>query len=143
MNKNSKINPRALASALTISTLICVFVAFCIGTFGASMMGLGENLNWAFCAPHLVFMILAFFSATAKFILCTIPLKKEYSSKDTIKVQFGLEIVGMIVLLFGCLTLAFMGGNNPTKVLIAPILISSLVLAVQLGCAGLAYHNYR
>lgn len=145
MSQNLKINPRSLASVLTICTVVCVFVAFCIGTFGASAFYV-TSLNWAFCAPFLVFMISGLLLSIAKFVFCTIPLKKEYSSKDTINVQFFLEIICMVILLVACLTPAFMSVKEPDdyqKIVIAPILLSSLSLAITLACSGLSYHNYR
>ncbi len=88
-------------------------------------------------------MILGFVCVLLKFCLCTIQLKKDYSSKDTITVQFALEIIDMIALVIGCLVCAFIPGAQPADKIIVPILISSLVFVINGACAGLAYHNYK
>lgn len=153
-----KVNPRALSSILTISMLVCLFVTFCIGTFttmrtvpvSTSTAEVNWELVWKNCAPYLVFTIIAFLLGIVKFFMCTIPLRKEYPSKDTIKFQFIIEIVGLIMLLLGCISLTFLLGkvNEEWIVILGTyndpiVIVQALLLAVQIACGGLAYHNYR
>lgn len=150
--KNSTINPRSLSSILNISLLICLFVAFILGAVKAeSMVQYNPNqtwsLVWAICAPYLVFMILSLILGLVKFVLCTLPLKKDYSMKDTINAQFWMEIILLVVILLGCISLAFishdyeLGGN--ARATAGPIIISTLAFALGVACSGLAYHNYK
>lgn len=146
-NQAKKVNPRSLSSILTFSMMICLFVTFCIGTICYSTVykyeGIDISLNWSVCAPYLVFGIIALILATCKFFLCTLNLKKEYPSKDTIKFQFILELIGLLVLLFLCISIVFIKGDNINNEIIATILTSSLGFGIQIACSGLAYHNYK
>lgn len=158
--QTKKVNPRSLSSILTISMLVCLFVTFCLGVFTTmrtvpSQAIAGEEVKWELvwknCGPYLAFMIVAFLLGIIKFCMCTLPLRKEYPSKDTIKFQFAIEIIGLIMLLLGCLSLTFLIGKIDEESIMGilgknndPIIaVQSLLLAIQVACGGLAYHNYK
>ncbi|XQP54985.1 MAG: hypothetical protein ACOQNV_02515 [Mycoplasmoidaceae bacterium] len=156
-----RVNPRALSSILTISMLVCLFITFCIGAFttmrtvpvSVTATEIKWELVWKNCAPYLVFVLIAFLLGIVKFFMCTMPLRKEYPSKDTIKFQFIIEIIGLIMLLIGCLSLTFLLGtiNVESEAIDAflgtpndPIIIvQAILLGIQVACGGLAYHNYK
>lgn len=155
--RTKTLNTRGLSSILTICMMVSLLVSFVLGTIAATGMckaeyaatGYNIALDWAICAPYLVFMIIAFFAAIIKFFVCTMPFKKEYSSKDTVKIQFWMEILGLVVLLLGCISLAFIKTHiksneyNPIKIVLGPMIISTLAFAISAAIAGLTYHNYK
>lgn len=151
------LNTRGLSSILTICMMVSLLVSFVLGTICGQYMinydfaptGYTFELQWAICAPYLVFMIIAFVAAIIKFFVCTLPFKKEYPSKDTVKIQFWMEILGLVLLLLGCISLAFIKTHLPSdefnigKVVAGPMIVSTLAFAISGAVAGLTYHNYK
>ena len=155
--QTKSLNTRGLCSILTICMMVSLFVSFIIGTIAASWMVTTEHvaseyrikLQWELCAPYLVFMIIAFIAAIIKFFVCTLPFKKEYPSKDTVKIQFWMEILGLVIILLGCISLAFIRTRlspvdyTSAKIMAGPIVVSTLTFAFGAAIAGLTYHNYK
>ncbi|MCQ3908383.1 MAG: hypothetical protein MJ200_02255 [Mycoplasmoidaceae bacterium] len=59
-----------------------------------------------------------------------------------------MEILGLVVLLLGCISLAFTQVDTThdftdAQIVAGPMIVSTLAFAINGAVAGLTYHNYK